>query len=90
MPEKKQSITITDDARRQATAALRGHLAEHWEEEVGELKAGLLLDFFLAEIGPTIYNQAIADARAFFEERTGDLAAVCHHEEFPSARRRRR
>ena len=89
MPEKK-SITIADEARRQATTALRSYFAEHWDEDVGDLKAGLLLDFILAELGPTVYNQAIADARAFFEERAGDLAAVCHREEFPSAGRRRR
>jgi len=64
---EKRSITITDDARKRATGALRSYLAEHWDEEVGDLKAGLLLDFILAELGPTVYNQAIADARAFFE-----------------------
>lgn len=87
---QRKSITLPADARRQAVAALQAHVADDWDVDVGELKAGLLLDFVLAEIAPTIYNQAIADARTFFEERTGDLAAVCHHEEFPSAGRRRR
>ena len=87
---EKKSITIPEDSRKRATAALRSYFAEHWEEEVSDLKAGLLLDFILAELGPTVYNQAIADARAFFEERAADLAAVCHREEFPSAGRRRR
>jgi uncharacterized protein (DUF2164 family) len=86
----KKSITISDDARTQAVAALRSYFAEHLDEEIGDLKAGLLLDFILTELGPTVYNQAIADARAFFEERSGDLAAVCYREEFPSAGRRRR
>jgi uncharacterized protein (DUF2164 family) len=86
----KTSIVIPDDARERAVAALRTYLAEHLDEEVGELKAGLLFDFILTELGPTIYNQAIADARSFFEERAGDLAAVCHREEFPSAGRRPR
>ena len=86
----KKPLTISDEARKQATAALRAYVADQWDEEVGDLKAGLLLDFILAEIGPTIYNQAIADARAFFEERAGDLAAACYREEFPSSGRRRR
>ena len=85
----KKSITVPEDARRKAIAALRSYAAEHLDEEIGDLKAGLLLDFILTELGPTVYNQAIADARAFFEERAADLAAVCHHEEFPSAGRRR-
>lgn len=86
----KQSITIDDDARQKATTALKSYVADNWDEEIGDLKASLLLEFILAELGPAVYNQAIADARAYFEERAVDLAAVCHREEFPSAGRRRR
>jgi uncharacterized protein (DUF2164 family) len=86
----KPAITVPEDARKQAVAALRADCADHFDEEVGDLKASLLFDFVLTELGPTSYNQAIADARAYFEERVGDLAAVCHREEFPSAGRRKR
>lgn len=85
----RPSITISDDARTQAIASLREYCAEHMDEEIGDLKADLLLEFILTELGPTIYNQAIADARAFFEERAGDLAALCYHKEFPSSVRRK-
>jgi uncharacterized protein (DUF2164 family) len=85
----KPSITISDDARKQAIAALREYCADDMDVEIGDLKAELLLDFILTELGPTIYNQAIADARAFFEERAGDLAALCYHKEFPSSVRRK-
>jgi uncharacterized protein (DUF2164 family) len=46
------------------------------------VKAGLLLDYVLKEIGPTIYNQAIADAQAYFTGRVADLEGVCHEPEF--------
>jgi len=87
--KKTPGITITDEARRQATAALRGYVADNMEEEIGDLKAGLLLDFVLLELGPTIYNQALADAQAFLEERVSDLAA-CSLTEFPTSMRRKR
>ncbi|MHB0964394.1 MAG: DUF2164 family protein [Gemmatimonadaceae bacterium] len=45
---------------------------------------------FLAEHGPTVYNKAIADARAFFDERSADLGAICYHEEFPLSTERKR
>ena len=86
----KPSITVPDDARTQAVAALQAYFAAHMDEEIGDLKAGLLFDFVLAELGPTIYNQAVADARAFLEERLADLAGVCYREEFPSSVRRKR
>ena len=83
----KRSVALPDDARKQAIAALRGYFAANLDEEIGDLKAGLLLDFILSELGPSVYNQAIADARTFFEERTSDLAAICYRDEFPTSRK---
>jgi uncharacterized protein (DUF2164 family) len=82
-------ITIPRESHAQAVASLRRYAAEHLDEEMGDLKADLLLRHVLEDIGPTIYNQAIADARAFFEERTADLAAVCYRVEFPISTKRR-
>jgi uncharacterized protein (DUF2164 family) len=79
----KPSITLSDEKRKQAVASLRRFMAESMDEEIGDLKARLLLDYVLAEIGPTIYNAAIGDARAFFEERAADLDGTCYREEFP-------
>lgn len=85
----KPAILVPDDARKQAVAALREYAAANMEEEIGDLKAALLFDFILTELGPTIYNQAIADAQAFLQERVGDLSGVCYHAEFPSSTRRK-
>ena len=52
------------------------------EQEVGDLKASMLLDFCLRELGPSIYNQAIADAQARVHERTSELDAICYEPEF--------
>jgi uncharacterized protein (DUF2164 family) len=84
---KKAAVVLPDAARKQAIAALKQYFAENMEEAIGDLKAGLLLDFILSELGPSVYNQAIADARTFFEERTSDLAAICYHDEFPTSRK---
>ncbi len=79
----KPPIEISPDARTRGIASIRRYFTEELELEIGDLKAALLFDYFVAEHGPTIYNQAIADARAFFEERSADLAAVCYQAEFP-------
>jgi len=41
-----------------------------------------MLDFFLEEIGPSIYNKAIADAQAHTHDRVGDLDGVCYEPEY--------
>ncbi len=87
------AIKLEADARKQAVASIRRYFAENWEQDVGDLKAGLLLDYFLAEIGPSVYNRAIGDAQVYFRDRAVDLEATCYEKEFgfwPPASQRRR
>lgn len=42
----------------------------------------LLLDFFLKEIAPTVYNGAISDAQTYLRDRVGDLEGACYEPEF--------
>jgi len=89
----RSSITLSDDARNQAITSIQRYFQAELDQDVGDLKAALLLDYFLAEIGPAVYNGAIGDAKAFFDERTADLSALCSRDEFafwPDATRRRR
>jgi uncharacterized protein (DUF2164 family) len=79
----KPPVAIADRARTQAIASIRRYVAENMEEEIGDLKATLFLDYILTEIGPSIYNQAIADARKFVEESAADLGGACYQSEFP-------
>ena len=79
----KPPLTIPDDARKQAVASIRQYFGGELGQQIGDLKASLVLDYFLVEIGPAVYNTAIADAKRFFDERAADLGALCHHEEFP-------
>ena len=76
-------IALSDADRARAIASLRTYAAQELDESLGDLKAGLLLDYVLAEFGPTIYNQAIADARRYMEERAADLDGAHHRVEFP-------
>jgi uncharacterized protein (DUF2164 family) len=84
-------VALPDDARKHAVASIRRYFQEELDQDIGDLKASLVLDYFLKEVGATVYNIAIADARTFFSERTADLGALCHREEFtywPSESRR--
>ncbi|SMC16212.1 Uncharacterized conserved protein, DUF2164 family [Andreprevotia lacus DSM 23236] len=59
---------------------------QHWgnrnlDEEIGNLQAAGLLDLFMTELAPVIYNQAIADAQHYMHERALDLPAHCYQTE---------
>jgi uncharacterized protein (DUF2164 family) len=87
----KRTLELTTDARKLAIASIRRHFQEALDHDIGDLKASLVLDFVLAELGPSLYNMGIADAKAFFADRTEDLAALSLEEftYWPSASRRR-
>ena len=41
-----------------------------------------LLEFFLKEIAPSVYNAAIADAQTYLRDRVADLEGACYAPEF--------
>lgn len=43
------------------------------DEEISDFQAETLLQFILREIGPEIYNQAIADAYTLMSDKLEDL-----------------
>ena len=62
--------------------SIQRFFTEELDDEVGDLKAGRVLEFFVKEIGPSIYNQAIADARKYFMDKAADLGDVRYEPEF--------
>lgn len=76
------TIEIPKQVRAQAIASLQRYFEENLPEPIGELPAGLLLNFFLEEIGPAVYNKAIADAQARMQQRVTDLNGELYADEF--------
>ena len=76
------AIRTEDETRKRMIASIRRYYEQELEEEVGDLKAGFLLDFFLAELAPSVYNQAIGDAQAWMLARVEDLEGSLYEPEF--------
>jgi uncharacterized protein (DUF2164 family) len=76
------TIELSKEKRAEALASLKKYFEDEIREPIGDLRAGLLLDFFLDEIGPAIYNQAIADAQARLTARVSDLEGELYADEF--------
>jgi uncharacterized protein (DUF2164 family) len=54
------AITLPSDTRKQLIASIKRYAAENLDDPIGDLKAGLFLDFCLAEIGAVVYNSSEA------------------------------
>ena len=76
------AIELRKEIKQQVLESIKRYVDENMDEEIGDLKASLFLDFVLIEIGPSIYNQAIADAQAFVSDKLADLDGSCYEPEF--------
>ena len=76
------AIKLSDETRKRLIPSIKRYVAENMDEEIGDLGAGLLLDFFATELGPSVYNAAIADAQARMGACVGDLEGTCFEPEF--------
>ena len=81
-PRSHMAIELTKEAEQALIESIKRYFAEHMDEDIGDLKASLLLDFCLKQIGPSIYNQAIADAQAYMNDKVADLDGSCYEPEF--------
>jgi uncharacterized protein (DUF2164 family) len=76
------ALELSADARKESIASIRRYFTEELDLDIGELKADLLLNFFLKEIAPTIHNGAIERAQVYLRDRLADLASVGMEDEF--------
>lgn len=84
------AIELPKDARKEAVASIERYFQENMEERIGNITAGALLNFFLEEVGPSIYNQAVADVQERLQLRVSELDIEVHEEEFQYWRSRER
>jgi uncharacterized protein (DUF2164 family) len=76
------AIEFSKDVRKRLINSIQQYFTESLEQDIGELKTSLLLDFFLKEAGPVIYNSAVADVQARMAEMVSELDGTCFEPEF--------
>lgn len=75
-------IQLPKEIHKQAVASIERYFREHMDEPIGNVAAGGLLGFLLEEIGPSVYNQAVADVQERLQARISELDLEVHEEEF--------
>jgi len=66
-------LKLNKDRSKKVVEKIQLYMEKEYGEAIGELRAAFLLDFFVEELGPLIYNQAINDAQAFLQDKLIDL-----------------
>jgi uncharacterized protein (DUF2164 family) len=76
------SIAIPKEARATAITSIERYFAENMEERIGNITAGALLSFFLDEVGPVVYNQAVREVQERLQARIMEVDLEVYEEEF--------
>jgi uncharacterized protein (DUF2164 family) len=75
-------IELTKESRKEALASIERYFRENMEEPIGNIAAGALLNFFIEDIGPAIYNKAVADVQERLQIRIAELDLEVHEDAF--------
>ena len=76
------TIALNKEARATAVTSIERYFKDELDEKIGNIRATALLNFFLEEIGPSIYNQAVADVQERLIGRVTEVDIECHEDEF--------
>ena len=76
------AIELSKEDRAQAIDSLTRYVLENLDQKIGNVTAGALLGFILEEIGPSIYNRAVADVKERLLMRVEDVEFEIHEDEF--------
>ena len=76
------TIELSKEARAAAIASIERYHQENLDEKIGNIRAAALLHFFLEEIGPSVYNLAVADVQERLIARATEVDIECHEDEF--------
>jgi uncharacterized protein (DUF2164 family) len=69
-------VKVTKEVRDEMVSDIKGYFLKEREEEIGDLAAGLMLDFFLEKLAPAFYNQGVYDAHRYMQDAAEDLLSI--------------
>mgnify|MGYP001551074726 CR=1 FL=1 len=75
-------IELDRAQREQAIQSLTRYVEQELDQRLGNIAAGALLGFFLEEIGPLVYNQAVAAVQEKLGQRVAEVDLEVHEDEF--------
>ena len=84
------AIEISKESRADAVESIKRYFRENMEDNIGDLAANGLLDYFLQELGPVAYNKAVADVQERLQMRVTDLNGEVYENEFQFWRKHNR
>jgi uncharacterized protein (DUF2164 family) len=74
-------IRLSDDRRARVLLAVKRHFDAEFDDPISDFRANGLLDLFLRELGPAVYNQGVRDACGYVQGKLADIDGEIHEPE---------
>ncbi len=71
-----KTIVLTKEKREDMISEIKNYFYKEREEELGDLAASFILDFFIEKLSGEFYNQGIYDAYLYMNERLEDTLGL--------------
>jgi uncharacterized protein (DUF2164 family) len=72
----KNNINITKEKKDEMVSAIKSYFFKEREEEIGDLAAGLILEFITEKLAPEFYNQGVYDSYKYMNDMIEDLLSI--------------
>jgi uncharacterized protein (DUF2164 family) len=74
-------IRLSPERRITLLSAIKQYFSAAFDESLSDFRAEGLLDFFVRELGPPVYNQGVRDASSFMQEKLADIEGDIYERE---------
>jgi uncharacterized protein (DUF2164 family) len=79
--QSPMKIRLSEDRRARLLRSIKAHFTEHFDEPLSDFRAEGLLDFFVRELGPPVYNQGVRDAVGYVQSKLIDIEGEVYEQE---------
>ncbi len=69
-------MNLSNEKKQEMVNAIKEYFFNERNQEIGDLAATLILDFFIEELAPVFYNQGVYDAYQFMNGKLEDLFEI--------------
>jgi uncharacterized protein (DUF2164 family) len=71
--ESPMRIRLSTERRSALLRSIKEYFLEEFDDRLSDFRAEGLLDFFVRELGPPVYNQGVRDASSFMQSKLTDI-----------------
>jgi uncharacterized protein (DUF2164 family) len=76
-------IRLSPERRASLVSAIKRYVAAEFDEGLSDFRAEGLLDFFVRELGPAVYNQGVRDASSYVQAKLADIDGEVYERDDP-------